>query len=162
MSEPIYKELVLERAIESRFGIKLDIDQMIAHDMPINRMGHAQVFLTPQKQLYVYIEARSNLNVGEVKKIISRMGCIAEHLVPLKGREHYFEEVAFAKFKEVFPGRLNASDEDLMYYRTLVPYNPALIQIREIKDGNLYQFDADNTSNWRIHKKFSYRRLKTS
>ena len=162
MSEQMYKEMAIERAISARFGVRILIDQMVAHDLPLSRTSFAQVFLTPKKQLFVYIEARSNLNLGEVKKMINKMGCVAENYIPVKGRENYFDEVALEKFKVVFPGRSSASSDDLMYYRTLVPYNPALIQIREIKDGNLYQYDPDSTSEWRVFKQFSYRRLITS
>ena len=49
-----------------------------------------------------------------------------------------------------------------MFYKTLVSYNPALVLISEIKDGHVYQYDADSADSWRVGAKFAYRRIKTS
>lgn len=162
MSDPIFREHSIEKAINTAFGLPLPIGQMIIYDMPLSRTSSAQVFLTPDKHLYVYIEARSNFNLGDVKKLISRMGLIADKYLPYRGQPDYFEAEALKKYKVVFPGRSNVTDEDLAYYHTLVPYHPALVQIAEVKDGNIYQFDSDSTSSWRVAKKFAYRRLITS
>lgn len=158
----MYKEVAIERAIAIGFGVNVSIKQMVAFDLPLSRTSFAQVFLTPDKLLYVYIEARSNLNVGDIKKLVSKMGLVADKYFPPKGRPGYFDEIATEKFKQVFPGRSVINDEDLAYYRTLVPYHPALIQVKEVKDGRLYQFDPDSIGSWRVNKNFSYRRIKTS
>ena len=63
---------------------------------------------------------------------------------------------------EVFPGRTRVSDEDIIFYRTLAPYNPALVMISEVKSGEIYQFDSDFRGNWRVATKFTYRRIRTS
>jgi len=42
------------------------------------------------------------------------------------------------------------------------PYNPALMLISEVKGSNVYQYDSDATSKWRVATKFAYRRIKTS
>ena len=86
----------------------------------------------------------------------------AELFIPPKGRPQYFDEVGRSKFREVFPGRKHISDEDLIFYRTLVPYNPALVLISEVKNGHVYQFDSDSNTKWRVAAKFAYRRIKTS
>ena len=87
----------------------------------------------------VYIEASSTLLLSDVKKIILRMGLKAELFVPPKGQPQYFEEIGRMKFREVFPGRTHISDEDIQFYKTLAPYNPALILISEVKNGEIYQ-----------------------
>lgn len=161
MNEPLYREVTIERAVSSGFGINVRIRQMICDDMPISRTAHAQIFLTPEKQLYAYIEAKSNLNLGDVKKIASKVGLIVDKFLPYKNQPDYFEVEALKRFHHVFPGRANISESDLAYYRTLVPYHPALLLISEVKDGIINQFDPDTISNWRVSKKFSYRRLKT-
>jgi hypothetical protein len=120
------------------------------------------LYLTSKKQLYLYVEGQSKLNLGDIKRIVVRMGLKSELFIPPKGRTNYFSEVAIEKFTEVFPGRRHVNDEDLRFYRTLVPYNPALVLISEIRDGHVYQFDADSADSWRIAAKFAYRRIKTS
>ena len=90
------------------------------------------------------------------------MGLKAELYIPPKGRPDYFDEIGRKKFREVFPGRTHISDNDIIFYRTLSPYNPALIKILEITNGRIYKFDSDTTGNWRLATKFTYRRIKTS
>jgi hypothetical protein len=34
--------------------------------------------------------------------------------------------------------------------------------ISEVKNGEIYQYDADARGGWRPHAKFAYRRIKTS
>lgn len=162
MKESLYDELALERTIKQVFGVELDVRQAVASHVRVSHVAEATVFLTSKKQLYVYITAQSKLLLGDVKKIVSKMGLKAEAYVPPKGRPHYFDEVGTAKFREVFPGRAHVSEEDIIFYRTLTPYNPALILVSEVTDGHIYQFDTDASTSWRVAAKFAYRRIKTS
>jgi len=158
----MYNELALERGIKDYFGVDIDIHYVIVYRISVSRTALATLFLTSKKQLLLYISGQSKLSLGDVKKIVSRMGLKAELYFPPKGQPDYFNEVGYRKFHEVFPGRKNISDEDLIFYRLLSPYNPALVLIGEVKDGNIYQYDSDATSKWRVITKFAYRRIKTS
>lgn len=162
MTNQMYDELALERTLKERFGIDVDLGKVILDHVPVSRTAEATVFLTSKKQLFVYVEGQSKLLLGDVKKIVSRMGLKTELIIPPKGQPHYFDDIALAKFHDVFPGRTHVISEDLIFYRTLAPYNPALIMISEVKNGEIYQFDSDNNDNWRIATKFTYRRIKTS
>ena len=62
----------------------------------------------------------------------------------------------------VFPGKSVITANDLVYYRTLAPYNPALVQVQEVLTGEIKQFDTDAAGDWRVAAKFAYRRIKTS
>jgi hypothetical protein len=158
----MYEELALERLIKEKFGINLDIYQPIVFKVPVSRTADATLFLTAKKQLYLFVSGQSKFLFGDIKKIVARMGLKADIYFPPKGRPHYFDEVGKQKFKEVFPGRTHVSDEDILFYKTLAPYNPALIQISEVNDGHIYQFDADTNGQWRVATKFAYRRIRTS
>lgn len=158
----MYDEIAIERAIASHFGLDVEIMQAVLLRAPVSHTASATLFLSTKKQLYLYVEGRSKLLLGDVKKIVSRMGLKAELYIPPKGRQFYFEEIGRSKFLEVFPGRKHISDEDLIFYRTLAPYNPALVLISEVKDGLVYQFDSDSREGWRIGAKFAYRRIMTS
>lgn len=162
MSGKINEELTLERVIRGRFGIEMDVRQTIISESPVSQTAEATLFLNTKKQLYLYITGQSRLLLGDVMKIVSRMGLKAECYVPPKGHPQYFDEIAKVKFREVFPGRTPLGDDDLSFYRTLVPYSPALILISEVKDGMVYRFDSDAKTNWRAAVKFTYRRIKTS
>lgn len=162
MSDYTHEMMLLEQIAKERFGLDIEIRQLIANEIPISYTGSASVFLTTKKQLYVYIHARSSLLLGDVQKLVARIGLKAELYVPPKGQPMYFDDIARKKFVSVYPGRTNITDADLRFYRTLAPYNPALIQISEVKNGEIKQFDTDASHNWRTVAKFAYRRIMTS
>lgn len=162
MTNKIHDKLAVEHAARELFGVDISIMQPIVIGVPISHTAHATLFLTNKKQLYLYISAESKLLFGDVRKLVAKMGLRAEIYLPPKNRPNYFDEIGRSKFSEVFPGRKQISKEDIAFYRTLAPYNPALILINEIKDGHVYQFDSDSNTNWRVAAKFAYRRIKTS
>lgn len=158
----MYDELALERKIKASFGVDVDVRQLIVYKIPVSQTSEATLVLTTKKQLYLYVDGQSKLLLGDIKKIIFKMGLKSDIFLPPKGRPDYFNEVARLKFQEVFPGRKNLCEDDIRFYRTLVPYSPALILISEVRDGHIYQFDSDSTTKWRVAAKFAYRRIKTS
>jgi len=158
----MYDELALERTLKVKFGVDTDIRHVIVYKVSVSRSAQASLFMTDKKQLYLYISGQSKLSLSDIKKIVARMGLRAELYIPPKGRPDYFNEIGRKMFYDVFPGRKNISDADINFYRTLAPYNPALVIINEVKNGHVYQFDSDSTSDWRVVAKFAYRRIKTS
>ena len=162
MDIALYDDVALERIVHDTFGLTIDIDNVILRASDVSRTARATVLLSKKRQLLVYIEASSPLLLGDVKKIISRMGLKAELYMPPKGQPHYFDDIGRMKFSEVFPGRKVIIDEDIVFYKTLAPYNPALVLISEVKKGEIYQFDADARGGWRVGAKFAYRRIRTS
>lgn len=162
MNEQVYDDFALEKAAKAQFGIIVDIDAVIARNIPVSRTAQATLFLANKKQLFLYINSQSKLLLSDVQKIVSRVGLKAELYMPPKGRPHYFDEVGTQKFREIFPGRGNINPQDIAFYRTLTPYSPALILISEVKNGIIYQYDSDTSTGWRQATKFAYRRIKTS
>lgn len=162
MNDQMYDDVALEREIKARFGVPAEVESVIARRMPVGRSLEATLFLTAKKQLYLYIDGQAPLLFSDVKKIVARAGLSAEQYLPPKGRPHYFDEIGTQKFQEIFPGRKTVTSEDIAFYRTLAPYSPALVAIREVKNGIVYQFDSDARGGWRPSVKFSYRRILTS
>ena len=158
----IYDDFALEQSCKEKFGVIFDIDKVIMRSAPVGKSARATVLLTKKKQLYCYIDGPTKLVLSDVMKIVGRIGIRAEMYLPPKGRPQYFDEIGREKFRAVFPGRKDVHDTDIVFYRTLAPYNPALIAVSEVKDGVLYQADSDSRSGWRPSKKFAYRRIKTS
>lgn len=155
-------DMALEREIKAVFGMDIEIDKLIVHGVDVSRAARATLMLTKKKQLICYIRGHSKLLLADISKIVARMGLRAELYVPPKGRPNYFDDIGREHFKSVFPGRRPNTDQDIAYYRTLAPYNPALVIVNEVKDGTIYQFDSDARGNWRPTAKFAYRRIKTS
>lgn len=162
MNDEIYDDIAIERIAKSEFGMDVDISQVIVRQVEVSRTATATVFLTKKKQLLVYVSGHQKLLFSDVKKIVARMGLKAEMFFPPKGQPDYFDRVGREKFKAVFPGRGHVSDADIVFYRTLAPYNPAMALISEVKDGHIYQYDSDTRGGWRVAAKFAYRRIKTS
>lgn len=162
MNDSIYDDLALEQIAKEKFGLSVDIDKVIVRQVPVSRTAVASVFLTKKKQLFAYVSAQSKMNLGDTKKIISRMGLKAELYIPPKGQPNYFDDIGREHVRAVFPGKTSITTTDLIYYRTLAPYNPALVQIHEVAGGEIRQFDTDAHSGWRTAAKFAYRRIKTS
>ena len=133
----IYDDFAIERLAKEQFGIVIDIDTVLVRNVEVSRSARATVFLTTKKQLYCYIYGPTRLLLGDVKKIAVRMGLKVELFLPPKGRPHYFDDIGRDKFREVFPGRTASSAEHIVFYRTLAPYNPALLQTNEVRDGTI-------------------------
>lgn len=160
MNDSVYDDMALEQIAKTKFGLQVDVDHVIVRNVPVSRVANATLFLTTKKQLLLYVHGTSKLLLSDVKKIVGRMGLVAEQYMPPKGQPNYFDEIGKDKFKAIFPGMANPNAQDLHYYRTLAPYNPALIQISEVKSGEVKQFDTDAKSEWRVAAKFAYRRIR--
>ena len=162
MNGDIYDDLALEREAKERFGMALEVDKVIVRNVDVGRGAKATVYLTKKKQLIGYIHGPARLLLSDVKKIASRMGLKVEMYMPPKNQPNYFDEIGREKFRGVFPGRGSITDSDIVFYRTLAPYSPALLLVSEVKDGNIYQADSDARGGWRVSAKFAYRRIRTS
>lgn len=162
MMDEMFNEVDLERRIYALFKLDINIKAVIAERIPVSRSAVATVFLTNRQLLFCFIDSPMRLTLGDVKKIISRMGLKTQQFIAPGADVDYFDNIAREKFNEIFPGRIAVSDEDLYFYKTLAPYCPALVQISEVAGGVIKQYDSTAVGNWRPSVKFSYRRLATS
>lgn len=161
-NQALLDDLSLEKSAKERFGVTLDVDSVIVRRIDVGQSAYATLFLSSKKQLYCYIDGPTKLLLSDIKKIVARMGLKAELFFPPKGRHTYFDDIGRAKFREVFPGRRDVHDDDIVFYRTLAPYSPALVLVSEVKGGVIYRADHDARGGWRPAAKFTYRRIKTS
>ncbi len=155
-------EVTFEQMLKNKFGVRLNIDKFVLTETDVSRNSKATVFLTDKKQLYCYISGIQNLSLGDIQKIVRRMGLVPELYLPPKGQPTYFDDIGKDKFQEVFPGRKHISSDDISFYRTLAPYNPALIIVKEVKNGEIHRYDPDARTGWRLATKLMYRRIRTS
>lgn len=161
MTTDVFDDFALERSTRDEFGVTIDVETVIARAIPVGNSMHATLFLNKKKQLYCYIYGPGRLVLGDVGKLAVRIGLKVEMFFPPKGRPQYFDEIGRAKFREVFPGRHDVSPEDIVFYKTLAPYSPALLLVSEVRDGTIYCHDSDARTGWRPTVKFAYRRIKT-
>lgn len=161
-NQAMLDDMALEKAAKEQFGVILDVDSVIVRHIDVGQSAYATLFLSSRKQLYCYIDGPARLLFSDVKKIASRIGIRPELYFPPKGQPSYFDEIGRSRFREVFPGRKDISEDDLVFYRTLAPYCPALLLVKEIKNGVINCADHDAHGGWRAVTKFTYRRIKTS
>ena len=162
MNSEIFDDIALEEMARESFGVGVDIEKVLVRSVPAGRSAQASVFLTTKNKMYALITGSAPLTLGDVRKIVLRMGLRAEAYCAPKGRPNYFDEVALEKFKNAYPGRHHISDLDLRFYRMMASYNPALVSICEIAGGVINQFDAEATTGWRPSIKATYKQIKTT
>ena len=158
MNTTTYDVLALEEIAKEKFDFSVEIQSIILPMSDVGRTAAASVFLTSKNHLAVYVEA-SSATLADIKKIVRRMGLKVEEFLPPKGQPNYFDDIGRERFQSVFPGMKIISSDDLLYYRTLAPYNPALGIISEVKNGEIYQFDPDACGGWRVGARFRYKRI---
>ncbi len=161
MDTRLYDDLALEEGLKTHFKLSLTIKEALLREIPVSHTMSATVFLSDKNQLYVYIGGASRTKLGDIKKIIARMGIKPLAFIPPGGDKEYFTRVAKTHFNNTFPGRRHIGDDDLQYYKTLCPYSPALVQVEEVSKGMIHQYDTDSPSGWRPALRYSYRRIMT-
>lgn len=160
MNGEIYDDLAIEKIAKERFGVVLEIDKVYVRNIPVAHSANASVFLTTKSKLYAFISGATPLMLGDVQKLIHRMGLVAEEYLPPKSNPNYFKDIALEKFKSTYPGRHHISDDDLRFYKQMAAYNPALVNISAVRDGVIWQFDSTSKGNWRPSSKIQYRNIK--
>ena len=158
MTDEIYNDLAIEQIAARSFNRSFEIKEVIVREVPVSRTAKATVFITVQKQLYLFVQAESAMVLDDVRKIAHRMGLQPEEFLPPNGDKDYFSVIARERFKATFPGKPITSDDDLRFYKLLAPYNPALVRISAIKAGEIMQYDPTSAA-WRKAASFSYRKV---
>lgn len=162
MLDEAMNDIALEEIVKKWFGLKTDVRQVVVRGVPVSHTAEATVFLTPKHQLFALVQAKSPLTLGDVRKIVKKMGLEAEGYLPPVHDKDYFNTIARAKFRQVFPGRHDIDESELRYYRLLAPYNPALVRIASVDGGVIRQFDSQDSSSWRVAVRFSYKQIQAS
>ncbi|GHU07079.1 hypothetical protein FACS189431_1070 [Alphaproteobacteria bacterium] len=153
MNDEAYADAFLEKEIKARFGVGIELGEMIVRHLSVGPAMWAHVFTAADSNMYAFILGTKTMTLGEVRRILKRMGLRADKYYSPYGRDNYFANRAEAKFKETYPGKPISSDQDLMYYKTLVPYSPAFVSILEVPDNRIRGYDADTAGGWRVVKK---------
>ena len=160
MNDEIFSDIQIEDTCRERFGVGLDIIEVISRAVPVSASAKATLFKAKPSHMYLYIISPSHMLLDDVRKIVQRMNLEADEFLPPFREEDYFERVARDKFKVMFPGKRVSSDEDLRYYKNLAPYNPALVRIAKVK-GEVRGFDI-STKAWRKVKDYTYAKMKVT
>jgi hypothetical protein len=142
-------EAKFERMLLTQFNYRGQVEKILLANAYVGSMASATVFIDAKGNLMTFIASKTRLKMAEVQKIISRMGMKGKIYLPPLGDTTYFNTIAREKFETTFPGKRVTHPDDLAYYRTLVPYNPALVVIGEVKGGVINVFDSEAANGWR-------------
>lgn len=159
MQPSVVDQQYLLSQIKLEFGCDLEIAKIIAHQIAVSRSAVMTVFLTSDDKLYALVNVKNRAVLADIKKMLSLAGLLPEKFLPPAGKPDYFYQVGLEQFQQVYPGRQLVSEQDLAFYKTLAPYNPALVQIKQVKHGRINTFDADVKGNWRVYCKFYYNKI---
>jgi hypothetical protein len=157
MNDEIYDDVHIERAIETGFGLKLTITEVVARNVPTSYTSGATFFRTAPNVLYVFIQSEGTMLLADVRKMVRGMNLDAEEYIPPHGDADYFKRIGIEKFKAMFPGKHIMGDDDTRYYQTLAPYSPALVRIERVK-GEIRGFQPESKS-WRKLREFTYSKI---
>lgn len=158
MNDEIFSDIQIENTCKERFGVGLDIVDVIVRAVPVSLSAQATLLKAKPGQVYLFIASHSHMLLDDVRKITQRMNLEADEFLPPYGEADYFERIARDKFKVMFPGKRITGEEDLRYYKNLASYNPALVRIAKVK-GEVRAFDP-NTKTWRKVKDYAYTKMK--
>ncbi len=157
MNDELYDDIAIEKAIQGAFGLKLDIQDVVARQVPTSFTSTATIFRSSPNNLYIFIQSQSKMLLADVRKMVRAMNIDAEGFVPPHGDKEYFKRIGEEKFKSIFPGKHIMSDDDTRYYQTLAPYSPALVRVERVK-GEIRGFHYESKT-WRKVKDYSFSKI---
>jgi hypothetical protein len=149
MNDEAYADAELERAIRAQFGVDIDIWEMLLRHVPAGPALWATVFRAGESDIYVYLDGTITMTLGDVKKVLRHMGLKPDKFLPPRGELEYFLSHATERYKNMFPGVRILPPSSAEYYKSLVPYSPALVLVQEVVDGRIKQYDRDSAGDWR-------------
>ena len=135
------------------------IEEVISRNLPVGYSAEATIFKSKKGRVYAFISVEARATLGDIQYILSKMNLKPAYFFPPSGFENYFFERAKVQFLEVFPGRHDVKDSELRYYKKRVSYNPALVEIAEIRDGEIRCFNSDSIGSWRTAQRYSYKKI---
>lgn len=162
MIDDAVRDMAIEEIVQKQFGLQVAVKQMIAREIPVSRTATVTIFLTPKHQVFALFQATAAMTLGDVGAMAKRMSLTISEYIPPHHDTTYFQTVAKEKFLHVYPGRRVIQDDELRFYKKLVPYNPALLLVEEVKNDVIMQYDSDASGGWRPSVRFAYRRIRTS
>lgn len=158
MNSDFFTDLAITETIREHFAKKVEITRMIVRDIQTGTTAHASIFRVKGGHIYTLIRSSTELSLGDVTKMLKNMGVEVSDFSPPGGAGTYFDDKAVEKYKAVFPSkRIVSGTDELRYYRTLVPYTPALVQVERIH-GELREYDPQ-VRKWHVIKRLTYAKI---
>lgn len=151
MQASIHKNRIEQYCYEN-FSVNIRIKNIVARKLLISKDTYLIIFFSEKGSLYGLLTSQNNLDLIDIQKMIKASGIEANYFLPPKGDVNYFTNFGKKKYQIHFPAKTEINDQDIEFYQTLAPYNPALFKINKISRNIKYR---DQLSG-RLDKEFDY------
>ena len=159
MNNSLFNEVSLTDFVNLSFEVNLSVSEIITNKELVSRSDLATVFMTDKNKLYALVQPKSKKLLDDIRKIVQKMNLVPYDFIPPVGEPNYFVDIATKHFKKTFPGRRINNESDLVFYKRLAPYTPALVQVKSVRNGEIKCFDSDARGSWRTCKKLVYNKI---
>ncbi len=150
----------LKSIIKDFFGGQIELKRIIVPQLNFSRSSLGSVFIDQKDRLYAIIISQPKLSLGEIKKKLFSANLVYKRFLAPNNDPDFFNNLATEKFKQVYPGLEPKTERDLFYYKSLIKYDPVLVEIKTVKNDLIQTFDSNAKNNWRPCRRFSYNQIK--
>lgn len=151
MQSSIHKNRI-EEYCYLNFSIKIRVKKIVTRKLLISKNTHLIIFYSQKGTLYGLLSSLNNLDLIDIQKMIKASGIEADYYLPPKGDINYFINFGKKKYQTHFPAKTEINNQDIEFYQTLAPYNPALFKINKINRKIKYK----DPLSGKLDKEFDY------
>lgn len=155
MSDRDYDSIRLEETIRlcrDAFHVNLPVSEVVFDDIETGPDAFCRLFRTTNGNLYALFTSAHDQTFRDVKQRAKHMGIrIKGYYFPYGDHDH-FTNHGYHLFLQAYPGRRQWTLEEARYYRSLSPYQPALVRIEAV-DNELRRYN-EHDAQW--HKVYDF------
>ena len=119
----------LESTCRALFGTSIKPKHILESNIPTRKSSYTTIFETTKGEIYALCIADTPLVFADVRRIIRDIDDGPVKYIPPQNNAEYFHAYGRQAFRDSFPGRTLNSDDDISFYVSLAPYNPALVRL---------------------------------
>ncbi len=129
----LYHEVKGLKSLESTcrvlFGTSIQPKQILESNIPTRKSSYTTIFETTSGEVYALCIANTPLVFADISRIIKDIDTGPVKYLPPRNDAEYFHAYGRKIFQDLFPGRALNPNDDISFYTSLAPYNPALVRL---------------------------------
>lgn len=143
------------------FHVSLPVRRFLCDDIATGPQSYAVLFESGHDLYALFIaEPGTEQTLADVRRMAKNMGIEVQRFFPPHADPAYFHREGVEYFKKAYPGRKQWTAKDIMFYRSLASYSPALVRISAVK-GSLSRFNSQGGS-WQPAVDYSFRKIRVA
>lgn len=128
------KRAEIEHVCEETFRLSLRVSEVLFDNVTTELDSFTTVFRSEDGSLYALCQAGEGMRLADVRRIVKSMNMISDRYYAPFGNADYFDRLGMRIFQRAYPGRNSWTQDEAAYYRTLVPYSPALVKLAKVNE----------------------------